>query len=104
MMLLYNLFTAFVLVSFLWFGRTWLADYKRWHIGWMSFSYTGFVLIYWVLLHLFCGACPKLREQLVQGPLIYLLAVFCAGGILGLSRYWIYDVRYIYKWWRSRHG
>lgn len=82
MVLLYFAFVGFVLVSFLWFGRGWLADPRRWHIGSMSISYVFLVFLVAMLSQEF---------QQRYYHLVFLVAMVF--GIAGLGVYWIRDRR-----------
>ena len=90
-MILYDLFTAFVVISFLWFGRQWMLEPRRWHIGWMSFSYAG--MIRCVELH---GGHGRFLD--------YLRVIVYLSGLLGLGRYWLYDMQLAWKFFRMRNG
>ena len=98
MIIAWTVFTVFVVASFLWFGRTWLMDPKRWHIGWMSFAFTALVLIRAIEQQRGAMACE--RWDWLQ----YTLWIAMAGATLGLCRYWLADLAIAVRWWRMQRG
>lgn len=99
MIIAWSIFTAFVVISFLWFGRSWLMDVRRWHIGWMSFSYTVMVVVR--LIEQQRGETMACTQW---DYLQFTLWIGMFSGVLGLYRYWYADAVAIYKLWKLKHG
>jgi hypothetical protein len=87
-------FTAFVLLTYLVFGRTWLRSIRRWHIGAMSTSYT-------VL-------CLEISRRLANvefhdGMATMTLIVAMVFGCIGLYGYWSSLGMVVYSWMRFHY-
>lgn len=74
------LFCVITILSFLWFGKTWLFRINRWHIGCMSLSYTSAITLIATFI-------PTMNEWQTFWFLVTMMT-----GLSGLTYYWAKEV------------
>lgn len=73
-------FCVITILSFLWFGRSWILHPQRWHIGCMSLSYASSVTL-----------LTSYVADFDEGRTFWFLMTMLFG-LAGLSFYWAREV------------